>query len=163
MKSRTSPKHLALGLFTLLLLAAGGAQAGNDSCPLQRLAPTSRDAGAGPRAQAAVADSPQFQARLRWIEQALREGSISPYDAGRLLRQQWELAQFQQGFQAGGPPARPADGSGGCGLLNPDLTARLAPLGDLAISGMQSAGSLMRTLIRETERVIQEKADKSAL
>jgi len=163
MKSRSSPKHLILGLITLLALAAGGAQAGNDSCPLERQAPMSRDAGPGPRADAAVSDSPQFQARLRWIEQTLREGRISPYDAGRLLRQQWELAQFQQGFLAGSPPARTRDGNGGCGVLNPDLTAKLAPLGDLAISGMQSAGSLMRTLIRETERLIQEKADSSAL
>jgi hypothetical protein len=156
MKSRSSPKHLALGLFTLLALAAGGAQAGNDSCLLQGPAQISQ-------AAPALVSTPQFQERMRWIEQALREGRISPYDAGRLMRQQWELAQFQQGFLAGTSPARTSDGNGGCGVLNPDLAAKLAPLGDLAISGMQSAGSLMRSLMRETERLIQEKADRSAL
>jgi hypothetical protein len=85
MKSRSSPKHLVLGLFTLLALAAGGAQAGNDSCPLQRQAPTSRDAGAGPRAQAAVADSPQFQARLRWRSEERRVGK----ECRRLCRSRW--------------------------------------------------------------------------
>ena len=155
MKSH-SPKHLALGLFTLLALAAGGAQACNDSCLLQ---PPAQISQAAP----ALVSTPQFQERMRWIEQALREGRISPYDAGRLLRQQWELAQFQQGFLAGRPPARTGGGNVGCGLMNPDLTAKLAPLGDLAVSGMQSAGSIMRSLMRETERLIQEKTDRSAL
>lgn len=158
MKSRSSPRHLALGLFALLALAVGGAQAGNESCPLER---HEQLAQAAP----ALVSPPQFQERMRWIEQALREGRISPYDAGRLMRQQWELAQFQQGFLTGGQPARTGGGSSGCGILNPDLTAKLAPLGDMAISGMQSAGSLMRTLLRETERLILEQAppDKAPL
>jgi hypothetical protein len=94
------------------------------------------------------------------IEQALREGRITPYQAGQLMRQQWEIAQFQRGFLGSAPPAR----TGGCGL-NSDLAAKLAPLGDMAKSGMQTASSLMRALMRETERLMEKPAslDESRL
>mgnify|MGYP001765362742 CR=1 FL=1 len=156
MKTRSSLKPLGLGLLAALTLAAGAAQAGNASCPLERQAQA-------PQASATPFNAPQFQERMRWIEQALREGRISAYDAGRLMRQQWELAQFQQGFLAGGQAASSATGDSGC--LSSDLVAKVAPLGDMAISGMQSASSLMRTLMRETERLISEQAaqEKSPL
>lgn len=157
MKSRYSLKHWGIGAIAILVLAASTAQAGPSSCPMDRGASSS-----GLGAEAAFIPTPMFQERMRLIEQALREGRLSPYDAGRLMRQQWELARFQQGFLAGAEPAR---ASGGCGLINPELAAKLAPLGDMAINGMQSAGSLMRTLMRETERLIQDQAaaDKAPL
>ncbi len=90
------------------------------------------------------------------IEDALRRGQITPYEAGRLLRQQLELAQFQRGFLEGG--AQPARGASDC-RLGSDID--LAPLADLASgmakTGMQTASTLMRALMRETERLIQEK------
>lgn len=156
MKSRSSLKHLGLGLLAALTLAAGAAQAGNASCPLERQAQA-------PQAGATTFNAPQFQERLRGIEQALREGRISAYDAGRLMRQQWELAQFQQGFLNGGQAAPAATASGAC--LSSDLAAKIAPLGDMAISNLQSASSLMRTFLRETERLISDQmgADKAPL
>ncbi|HNA82777.1 MAG TPA: hypothetical protein PLL19_05945 [Thiobacillaceae bacterium] len=138
-------RHPAL-LLLLASLATGPALADPGSCP--------RGTGASTSAPAAdTINTPQFQARMRWIETALREGRITSYEAGRLLRQEWELAGLQQGFLDG---AR-ANPSGGCGPLSPDMAARLAPLGNMALEGLQSAGSLMRTLLKETERLIQEK------
>lgn len=167
MKSRSSHhsplKQLGLGALACLALAAGGAQAGNESClldrPMQNSAPQS--GAPGGKMDSPFLYSPVFQDKMRQIEQALADGRVSPYEAGRLMRQQMELAQFQQGFLAGGPLPRGASGAvghGGCGL-SPELSAKLAPLGDMAISGMQSAGSLMRTLMRETERLLQEQKD----
>lgn len=133
-------------LFLLLsALALGSARAEPSSCPRGQTA-------AAP--EASIANTPQFQARMRWIEGALREGRITPYDAGRLMRQVWEQARFESGFLA----ASPAGSGSGCGPLNPELAAKLAPLGDLALDGLQSAGSLMRTLLQETERLIQDRA-----
>lgn len=103
-------------------------------------------------------DTRQQMAR---IEMALRGGQITPYEAGRLMRQQMEmaqLAQFRQGFLAAGQP----EAKRGC-ALGSDLGASLAPLGGMAMSGMETASSLMRTLMREAERLIQEKsADEGA-
>ncbi len=148
MKSRYPLKHWSIGALAALALTASTAQAGPSACPADRAAPSS-GLGVG----TPFIPTPMFQERMRLIEQAMQEGRLSPYDAGRLMRQQWELARFQQGFLAGAEPVR---ASGGCGLLNPELAARLAPLGDMAINGMQSAGSLMLTLMRETERLIQD-------
>lgn len=146
MTSRSSHKRSGLGLLTVLILAAGTAQAGT-WCPTERIARPAEPA-------LASAGAPQFQERMRWIEQALGEGRISAYDAGRLMRQQWELAQFQQGFMKGGQATTGLPGGSGC--LSTDLVAKIAPLGDMAVSGMQSAGSLMRTLMQQTERLITE-------
>ncbi len=156
MKSRSSLKHLGLAMLTTLSLAAGGAQAGNPACLPGHQAPI-------PQTGITAAGTAQFQERMRWIEQALQVGRISPYDAGRLMRQQWELARFQQGFLAGGQTVPAGAPQSGC--LSADLAARIAPLGDMAVGGMQSASSLMRTLMREAERLISEQLapDRSPL
>ncbi len=86
------------------------------------------------------------------IDTALRNGQITPYEAGRLMRQQWEMAQFQRGFLETAPTTK---GSGGCGS---NLGVDLAPLGEMAKSGMQTASTLMRALMKETERLVQEKS-----
>ncbi|MBM4180543.1 MAG: hypothetical protein FJ209_03180 [Betaproteobacteria bacterium] len=150
MKSRSSLKQLSLAILTGLTLAAGGVQAGGQSCPLEHQA-----ARALPHGPAAQGDPMQtFQERARQIELSLRAGRISPYDAGRLLRQHWELARFQQGFLSAGQPV-PAEGRG-MSCLGADLAGKLAPLGDMALGGLRSAGGLMRALLRESERLMQE-------
>jgi hypothetical protein len=150
---KTPVKTLALIAF--LSLAAGAAQADNRSCPLDSPAPAAR--------QAAPFD-------MNRIEAALQSGQITPYEAGRLMRQQWELAQFQRGFLEGAQPARrnAVAREEGCGL---GAGIDLAPLGDMAgtvagsmaKNGIQTATKVMRALMREGERLIQDQsADESA-
>ena len=138
---KTAMKTLALVAF--LSLAAGAAQAGG--CPLDSPAPAARQ---------------MMPVDMGRIEAALRSGQITPYEAGRLMRQQWEIAQFQRGFLEGDQAPRGAMRGGGCG--GSDLSINLAPLGDMAgtmaKNGVQTAGKVMRALMRETERLIQEKA-----
>jgi len=144
---KTTMKTLALVAF--LSLTAGAAQAEGRNCLFDQPAPAARQ---------------MVPADMNKIEAALRNGQITPYEAGRLMRQQWEMAQFQRGFLEGVQASRssvPASGSGGCGLGSA-LGLDLAPLGDMASSmaknGMQTATTVMRALMRETERLIQEKA-----
>jgi hypothetical protein len=141
MKSPLTTLSLAL----LLSTGLGVAQA----------APVEASSTAGntcPLTQKAAADAPTASAaEMARIDAALRAGRITPYEAGRLMRQQWELAQFQRGFLEGG--AEPGS-NGGCGVGNLDLK----PLGDMAKSGLQTASTLMRALIKETERLMQDKA-----
>ncbi|MDO9224940.1 MAG: hypothetical protein Q8M09_06345 [Pseudomonadota bacterium] len=139
---------LALVAF-LSLAAAGTAQADGRPCLFDQATPSAR--------QTAPVD-------MSKIEAAVRGGQISPYEAGRLMRQQWELAQFQRGFLEGAPAARSnlanRDG-GGCGLgaANGDLGDMAGNVaGSMAKNGIQTATKVMRALMRETERLIQEKA-----
>lgn len=145
---KTPMKTLALVAF--LSLAAGAAQANNRSCPLDPPAPTAR--------QSAPID-------MSRIEAAVRGGQITPYEAGRLMRQQWEIAQFQRGFLEGAQPAprNAVAREEGCGLgagidLAPlsDMAGNVA--GSMAKNGMQTATKVMRALMREGERLIQEKS-----
>jgi hypothetical protein len=139
---KTPMKTLALVAF--LSLAAGAAQADGRTCLFDP--PAARQ---------------MVPADMGKIEAALRSGQITPYEAGRLMRQQWEIAQFQRGFLEGDQAKQscPTSGGGGCGS---DLGLNLAPLGDMAGSmaknGMQTATKVMRALMRETERLIREKA-----
>ena len=137
---KTAMKTLVL--VTFLSLAAGAAQAGG--CPLDSAAPAARQ---------------MMPVDMSRIEAALRSGQITPYEAGRLMRQQWEIAQFQRGFLEGEPAPRAAMRGGGCASTT---SIDLAPLGDMAgamaKNGMQTASKVMRALMRETERLIQEKA-----
>lgn len=160
---KTPMKTLALAAF--LSLAAGAAQADNRSCLFDSPSPS-------PAAAAQTAPVPGAMPGARMdmshgemgkIEAALRSGQITPYEAGRLMRQQWEIAQFQRGFleSAQAPTRRNAVAreDGGCGL-GAGLGLDLAPLGDMAGSmaknGMQTATKVMRALMRETERLIKE-------
>lgn len=126
-----------LALISVLAVGAGAAQAQGRSC-------------ATAQPGAAMQDMPIDMSR---IEAALRSGQITPYEAGRQMRQQWEksqeMAQFRRGFLEAAPQPRAA---GGCAS-----GIDLAPLGDMAKSGMQTASSLMRALMRETERLTQDK------
>jgi len=141
---KTPSKSLAL--IALLTFAAGAAQAEGRNCLLDAPAPAAR--------QTVPVD-------MSKIEAALRHGQITPYEAGRLMRQQWELAQFQRGFLEGEQAPRggaSANNSGGCGLGSDlgDMAGNVA--GNMARNGVQTATKVMRALMRETERLIREKA-----
>lgn len=134
---KTPVKTFALVAF--LSLAAGTAQAAERSCPLDSPAPAARQA---------------LPIDMSKIEAALQAGQITPYEAGRLMRQQWELVQFQRGFLAGAPTAAP---SGGCGLAGEDLGDMAGKVaGSVAKNGIQTATKVMRALMRETERLIDD-------
>jgi hypothetical protein len=167
MKSRTpffaSRKPLVVAALASLMLSAGLAQADGRSCLFDSPAP---QAGATSQMQVYPQEIRQQMAR---IESALRNGQITPFEAGQLMRQQWDMAQemtqFQRGFMANGKPSAQAAKTGGCGL-GPDLGAKLGPLvGDMAKNGMETASTVMRALMRETERLLQEQppAGKSEL
>ena len=145
------PALKTLALAALLTLTAGAAQAEGRPCLFD---PPARQSVAPGGVQDARIDV--LRNELAKIEAALRSGQISPYEAGHLMRRQWELAQFQRGFLEG---ATPAGRGGSCGG---DVGINLAPLGDLAgdmaKTGMQTATKVMRALMRETERLIQERA-----
>ncbi len=162
-------KTLALVALLSLTATAGAAQADGRSCLFDSPTPAARQAAPAPGPMPG-AGMEMARGEMSRIEAALRSGQITPYEAGRLMRQQWEIAQFQRGFLEG-THAQPMRGNlsmsegGGCGLglgLGPDRGLNLAPLGDMASSmaknGMQTAATVMRALMRETERLIQEKA-----
>lgn len=135
-------KSLApLAIVAFLSLAAGTSQAAGPACPTNQAAP-------------AAQQMPPID--MGKIESALRSGQISPYEAGRLMRQQWEMGQFQRGFQEGGQPAQAA---GGCNLGAADgdlgeLAGKVA--GSMAKNGIHTATKVMRALLRETERLVEE-------
>lgn len=169
MKARTpffvSRKPLLIAALAGVMLSAGLAQADGRSCLFD-----------SPASQASSVQPPVYPQDVRQqmarIEMAMRNGQITPFEAGQLMRQQWDMAQaaqemtqFQRGFMANGKPATQASKTGGCGL-GPDLGAKLGPLvGDMAKNGMETASTVMRALMRETERLLQEQtpADKSEL
>jgi hypothetical protein len=133
-----------LALVAALALFAGAAQAENRSCLTDPPAPAARQIA---------------PAEMSKIESALRAGQITPYEAGRLMRQQWELLQFQRGFLGADPAV--GRGSGGCGLGAIGSDIDLAPLRamarDMAKNGMQTATTVLRVIQKEAERLIQEK------
>ncbi|MDP2834691.1 MAG: hypothetical protein Q8Q28_15600 [Pseudomonadota bacterium] len=153
-------KTPTLAIIAFLSLSAGAAQADNRSCLFDSPTPSAAQVAPAPGViPGARMNMPRGDMGI--IETALRSGQITPYEAGRLMRQQWEIAQFQRGFLEGAQPARsnPVVREEGCGLgSNIDL----APLGDMASNvaknGVQTASKVMRALMRETERLIREKA-----
>lgn len=159
MKSLTpffaSRKPLVIAALAGAMLSAGLAQADGRSCLFD---PPSSQAGTGQ----SLAYPQEVRQQMARIEMALRNGQITPFEAGQLMRQQWdmvqEMTQFQRGFMADGKlSAQPAK-NGGCGL-GPNLGAKLGPLvGDMAKNGMETASTVMRALRRETERLLQEQA-----
>lgn len=170
--SATSPstfRNLGLCVLATLALGASIAQADNSSCLLGR---SSGNVAAQPMA---AAPTPQFQEQMRLIEQGLREGRVTPYEAGRLMRQQWDMEQFRNQFRQGfltptpgasstpSPAVSPTTRNEGCGLgslLGNTTGGDLgASLGDMAKNGMQTAGSLMRSLMREGERLLREQPE----
>lgn len=158
-------KTLVVAALAGMALSAGLAQADGRSCLFD-----------APGAQASATQVPVYPHEIRQqmarIEMALRDGQITPFEAGQLMRRQWDMAremsQFQRGFMANGMPSAPAARTGGCGL-GPDLGAKIGPLvGDMARNGMETASTVMRALMRETERLLREpsasdKAESSEL
>lgn len=166
MKARTpffaSRRPLVIAALAGVMLSAGLAQADGRSCLFD-----------SPASQASAVQPPvhpqEVRQQMARIEMALRNGQITPFEAGQLMRQQWDMAQemtqFQRGFMANGKPATQAARTGGCGLGS-DLGAKIGPLvGDMAKNGMETASTVMRALMRETERLLQDElpADKSEL
>jgi hypothetical protein len=98
------------------------------------------------------------------IESALRTGQITPYQAGRLAREQWELAQFQRGFQGKGQGVGRSAGRGQSSCLNQDVVATLVPLvGNMARGGIQTASSIMSALAHEVSLLIREEEQTDEL
>lgn len=165
MKSSTlslaSRKPLMIAALVSMMLGAGLAQADGRSCLFDQPAPQANTSQS-------FAYPQEVRQQMARIETALRSGQITPFEAGQLMRQQWEIAQFQRGFLASGAPGIPAAtqpaASGGCGLglgLGPELGgklgAKIGPLvGDMAKNGMQTASTVMRAIRRETERLLME-------
>jgi hypothetical protein len=153
--SKTSRNLLALAAVSAALMGAGLARADGPSCLLGGGAPKAESSRSGGYPQ-------EVNQQMARIEAALRAGQISPFEAGQLMRQQWEIAQFQRGFlNAGGANAgavaKPT-ANAGC-ALGGDLGAKLGPLmGDMAKNGMETASTVMRALRRETERLLQDPA-----
>lgn len=162
MKTSAMFKTLSLCALVSLSLNAGMAQADNASCILaspQAAAPRMNNGDAGPAmmGQMEARMNQQMNQQMDRIEQGLRNGQLSPMQAGKMMREQWEAMQFQRGFLEGG---KAAGGSGSC--LSQDakeIAAKLAPVaGNLAAEGMQTATTVMRALARGAERLIREDA-----
>ncbi len=176
MKTNLSVKALSLSALVALSLNVGMAQADNGSCLF----------GSSPQAAASCANNPDtgsaammssmeahINQQMDRIEQALRNGQISPAQAGSMMREQWEVMQFQRGFMGGGrSSSRCADNVGvgrngggeSCALLPgidtrqiKQIAAKLAPvMGNMAAEGMQTATTLMRALGREVIKRTQD-------
>jgi hypothetical protein len=179
MKTTSMLKTLSLCALVSLSLGTGMAQADNGSCLLGSSSPMTApradtgDAGAGMMS----AMEARMNQQLDRIEQGLRNGQISPMQAGKLMREQWEALQFQRGFMEGsryagmggmggmanmgGAMGGVNAGGGSCGLLPgidaKQLAAKMAPVvGGMAAEGMQTATTVMRALAREAQKLIRE-------
>ncbi len=181
MKTTSMLKTLSLCTLVSLSLGAGLAQADNGSCFFgSASAPQANPANPIPRMNnsdnsAAMMNS--MEARLNQqmerIEQGLRSGEISPMQAGKMMREQWEAVQFQRGFlegsraagmgMMGGMGGMANAGGGSCNLMQgidaKQLAAKVAPVvGGMAAEGMQTATTVMRALAREAQKLIREEA-----
>ena len=170
MKTPSMLKTLSLCVLASLSLSTGLAQADNGSCllssPTQATAP--RFGGAADAGEQAMLNSMEarLNQQLERIEQGLRSGQISPLQAGKMMREQWEAVQFQRGFLEGsraGGMGRVGGGGNSCGLLQgldaKQFAAKMAPVvSSMAAEGMQTATTVMRALAREAEKLIREDA-----
>jgi hypothetical protein len=177
MKTSSMFKTLGLCALVSLSLNAGLAQADNGSCILgsaatpQVAAPRMNNGDAGSTMMSQM--EARMNQQLDRIEQGLRNGQLSPMQAGKMMREQWEAMQFQRGFlegsKAGGRCAENSasgrDGGGdSCALMQgidtrqiKQIAAKLAPvMGSLAAEGMQTATTVMRALGREVEKRTQD-------
>jgi hypothetical protein len=168
MKTSSMFKTLGLCALVSLSLNAGMAQADNGSCILGS---GSAPYAAAPRMNGGESGSAmigQMEARMNQqldrIEQGLRNGQLSPMQAGKMMREQWEAMQFQRGFLEGSKASgRCGDSGGGSGsCLSQDakeIAAKLAPVvSNMAAEGMQTATTVMRALARGAEKLIREDA-----
>ena len=158
----------ALGACAVSALAMSCSAALAESCPTSPKAmPLSSLPGFGLQAQGlpdmSTADARMAEEMAR-IETAMRNGQITPYQAGKLARAQWELSQFQRGFmgqdqtatQPALPSLSPAASPGSCDRKQ-DLAAAMAPVVSvMAKEGMQTATSIMSALAQEVGRRLRE-------
>ncbi len=174
-------KTLSLCTLVSLSLSAGLAQADNGSCFFgSASAPQASPTNTLPRmnnGDAGAAMMHSMEARLNQqmerIEQGLRSGEISPMQAGKMMREQWEAVQFQRGFlegsraagmgMMGGMGGMANAGGGSCNLMPgidaKQLAAKVAPVvSGMAVEGMQTATTVMRALAREAQKLIREEA-----
>ncbi len=187
MKTTSMLKTLSLCALVSLSLGAGLAHADNGSCFFgSASAPQANPANTALRmsnGDAGAAMMNLMEARLNQqmerIEQGLRTGEISPMQAGKLMREQWEAVQFQRGFLEGsravgkgmmggmggmgGMGSMANAGGGSCNLIPgidaKQLAAKVAPVvGGMAAEGMQTATTVMRALAREAQKLIREGA-----
>jgi hypothetical protein len=184
MKTTSMLKTLSLCALVSLSLGAGLAQADNGSCFFgSASAPQANSANTAPRmnnGDTGAAMMHSMEARLNQqmerIEQGLRSGEISPMQAGKMMREQWEAVQFQRGFLEGsraggmgmmggmgGMGGMANAGGGSCNLMQgidaKQLAAKVAPVvGGMAAEGMQTATTVMRALAREAQKLIREEA-----
>jgi hypothetical protein len=181
MTSRFPLKTFTIATLTTLLFAAAGPGHANPvedtAAGLPQLSVKPGDARAcararmpAPRATAPAAPDDaalmaETMARFAAIEQAQREGRITAYEAGRLMRWQWDIARFRQGFRDGmqvTPPTPAPASTDGDACVDPlkELASALAPLGGLAVNGMQAgmrnAAGMMRALTREVGKLLAE-------
>ena len=159
-------KVLGLSALVALSLNAGLAQADNGSCLLgsssQPMASRGGNLDAGGPPMMGMMEARMNQ-QLDRIEQSLRNGQITPMQAGKMMREQWEAMQFQRGFLEGSRASGMGDmagrGSDSCGLKQDvkEVAAKLAPvMGSMAAEGMHTATTVMRALAREAEKLIRE-------
>ncbi len=151
-KPRTGLGALALVVLSLSFAQAQAAQPDGNACPLSPPGAMPQSGTPGTNPDITLGSSPQVRANLEAVRQALAAGRITPYQAGWLARQQWELARFQAGFRDAGAAATPS-GSGAC-PVNGELGSAL---GGMARDGLRNAGNLMRQLMRETEQLLADK------
>ncbi len=172
MKTSSMFKTLGLCALVSLSLGAGLAQADNGSCILgssaspQAAAPRMNGGDVGNQAMLNSMEMRMNQQMDR-IEQGLRSGQISPMQAGKMMREQWEAVQFQRGFlegsRAAGGMGQVSSGGDSCGMMPgidaKQLAAKMAPVvGSMAAGGMHTATTVMRALAREAEKLIREEA-----
>ena len=96
MKSSTlslaSRKPLMIAALVSMMLGAGLAQADGRSCLFDQPAPQASSGQSSAYPQ-------EVRQQMARIDTALRNGQITPFEAGQLMRQQWEIAQFQRGYK----------------------------------------------------------------
>ena len=161
MKTNSIVKTLSLCALVSLSLGAGLAQA--DSCLLgssSQAAPRMSGGDNGTSMMSSM-EARMNQQRDR-IEQGLRNGQLSPAQAGKMMREQWEALQFQRGFLEGSRSGAMERGGGDSCALKQDareLAAKLGPMvGNMAEQGMRTATTVMRALAREAEKLTREDA-----
>jgi hypothetical protein len=168
MKTTSIVKTLTLCALISLSLGATLAQAENSSCILgspsmpREIAPQLSNNDARPAMMSQV--EARMNQQMERIEQALRSGQISPMQAGKMMREQWEAVQFQRGFMEGnraGSGNNSNSGNNSCNLMGSidtkQLVQKMAPVvGGMAREGMQTATTVMRALAQEAGKLLRE-------
>lgn len=166
MKTTLIMKTFRLGALAAFVLGSSLAQADNNSCVLGSNSPVNAQAIA-PNEAADQALLSALEARMNQqldrIEQSLRNGEITAMEAGKLMREQWGVMQYQRGILEASRSGKPAGSGEGCGIgQNIDakqLAAKLAPVvSSMAVEGVQTASMMMRAVAKEAQKMLREQA-----